>query len=73
MTQDVLPDVKISSFATPTDEDIAVWDALNEDERRALLHAELDKGRASGVSSRSVDDLWQEALKRAGQVQDRAL
>jgi len=73
MTQDVLPDVKISSFATPTDEDIAVWGALTEDERRALLHAELDKGRASGVSSRSMDDLWHEALKRAGQVQDRAL
>ena len=73
MTQDVLPDVKISSFATPTVEDIAVWDALTEDERRALLHAELDKGTASGVSSRSMDDLWQEALKRAGQVQDRAL
>lgn len=73
MTQDVLPDVKISSFASPTDEDLAVWDALTEDERRALLHTELDKGRASGVSSRSMDDLWQEALKRAGQVQDRAL
>ena len=73
MSQNVLPDAKISSFSSPTTEDIALWGTLSSDEKQALLRAELDKGRASGVSSRSMGDLWQEALKRAGQVSDRPL
>lgn len=56
----------ISSFSSPTDEDITHWGTLSDDAKRALLAAELDKAGASGVSMRSLDDLWQDALRRAG-------
>lgn len=73
MSQPVLPDVKISSFAAPTEDDIAVWNALSDDEKRAMLDHEIEKGAASGISDKSMDDIWHEALKRAGQVPDHAL
>ena len=73
MSQTVLPDVKISSFAAPTDDDIAVWETLTDDEKRALLHHELDLAKASGISDKTMDDIWHEALRRAGQVPDRSL
>ena len=71
MSKKVLPDMSISSFAAPTEQDIAVFDALSDDEKRALLHSQLDLAKASGISDRTVDDIWQEALKRAGRVQVR--
>ena len=73
MSQVTVPDVNISSFAAPTEEDIAVFNALSDDEKRALLLAEIEKGRASGISERSMDDLWAEALRRSGQAPDHAL
>lgn len=73
MSQTVLPDVKISSFSAPTDADLEAWGTLSDDEKRALLHAELDKAKASGISDRSIDDLWQEALRRAGHLSDHAV
>ncbi|MEO0819826.1 MAG: hypothetical protein AAF074_05275 [Pseudomonadota bacterium] len=39
-------EVKISSFAAPTDDDIALFEALSIEERRALIDAELEKGLA---------------------------
>ena len=73
MSQVTVPDVNISSFAAPTEEDIAVFNTLSDDEKRALLLAEIEKGRASGISERSMDDLWAEALRRSGQAPDHAL
>ncbi len=34
----------ISSFAAPTEEDLAYLASLSFEEQRALVHAELDKG-----------------------------
>ena len=47
---------KISSFAAPTEDDLAYFESLSPNERRALLRAELDKGDASGLSSKTFDE-----------------
>ncbi|MEL6523875.1 MAG: hypothetical protein AAFQ66_23060, partial [Pseudomonadota bacterium] len=62
------PSLKLRSSAAPTAGDIAAWSSLSDDEKHSLLHAELDNAKASNLSSRSLDDLWHEALERAGQV-----
>jgi hypothetical protein len=48
---------KISSFVTPTEDDLAYFDSLSAGEQRALLKAELDKESAGSISSRSFDEI----------------
>jgi len=48
---------KISSFVTPTDDDLAYFESLSAGEQRTLLRAELEKGSAGGLSSRSFDEI----------------
>jgi hypothetical protein len=52
---------KISSFAAPTEDDLAYFDSLSPSEQRALLRVELDKGIASGLSSKTFDEIVAEA------------
>ena len=52
---------KISSFAAPTEDDLAYFESLSPNEQRALLRAELDKGLASGLSSKTFDEIVAEA------------
>jgi hypothetical protein len=56
---------KISSFAAPTAEDIAIFDSLTPEEKRALLREEIDKGFSSGLSDRSVDQIVAAARAKA--------
>ena len=55
---------KISSFAAPTEEDLAYFESLPPSEQRALLQAELEKGVTSGVSSKTFDEIIAEARAR---------
>jgi len=52
---------KISSFAAPTEDDLAYFESLPPSEQHALLRAELDKGVASGLSSKTFDEIVAEA------------
>jgi len=52
---------KISSFAAPTEEDLAYFESLSASEQRALVRAELDKGLASGLSSKTFEEIVAEA------------
>jgi hypothetical protein len=56
---------KIASFATPTEAEIAYFEALPADEQRALLKAEIEKGFVGDLSSRSVDEIMADARMRA--------
>jgi hypothetical protein len=47
----------ISSFTTPTGEDLASFESLLPVEQRTLLRTEIDKGTASGLSDRSFDEI----------------
>ena len=52
---------KISSFAAPTEDDLAYFESLPVSEQQALLRAELEKGAASGLSSKTFDEIVAEA------------
>lgn len=55
---------RISSFAAPTEADLAYFESLPESERRALLRTEIDKGITSGVSKLSFDEIVADARAR---------
>jgi hypothetical protein len=54
---------KISSFVNPTD--IAVLERLSSEQRLELLRAEIEKGVASGVSDRTMDEVLAAARAKA--------
>jgi hypothetical protein len=56
---------KISSFVNPTDEDIAVLESLSSEQPLELLRAEIEKGVASGVSNRTMDQILAAARAKA--------
>jgi len=64
------PASRISSFAAPSREDMERFHALDDAEKSALLDRALEAGRMSGESGRSMDDLWNEALRRTGNIAD---
>lgn len=53
-----------------------VRDLIRRDQtrREKIAHMQrlVDEGRASGVSPRSVEDIWQDALRRTGKVDEAA-
>jgi hypothetical protein len=55
---------KISSFTSPTEEDIAYFESLPAAEQRALLRAEIEKGLTSGLSDRSYDEIVADARSK---------
>jgi hypothetical protein len=56
---------KISSFVTPTEDDLAYFDSLPASEQRALLQAEIDKGFTGGLGNRNFDEIVAEARVEA--------
>lgn len=73
MTEITAADIELSSLANPSEDDLARFHALSDAEKRGLLLTEIEKGRDAAESPRSIDALWREALKRAGQLPDHAL
>lgn len=59
-----IPDIDITSFAAPTAEDITRFESLTDAQRRALIDREIQKGLDSGLSNRSMEDIWAEARRR---------
>jgi len=57
MAHTIPTDPKISSFAAPTDEDLAVFDALSEEEKRQVLKTEIEKGFEGAASKVTADDI----------------
>jgi hypothetical protein len=48
---------KISSFAAPTPQDIAAFELLSPEEKRALLAAEMEKGLEGTPRKVSADEI----------------
>lgn len=42
--------------------------ALSDNERRSLLDEALQRGRDSGLSDKTIDEIWDSALKKAKAV-----
>jgi hypothetical protein len=54
----------ITPKATPTDQDLRLWQRLSAGERQRRLSTALDEARLKGASTNTIDDLWTEALRR---------
>ncbi len=57
--------ITVTSLAAPTPEDIKKLQALSEEDRLALLHEALERGRNSPVSDKTIDEIWDSALLKA--------
>lgn len=56
--------IKITSWAAPTPEDADILEGLSDRQYRALLQREIQKGIDSGVSDKTMHDIWKEARRR---------
>lgn len=57
--------VSLSSLSAPTEADLEVLAALSDEDRKALLDEALAAGEASGIGTRSVEDIFEAARQRA--------
>ena len=57
--------ITVTSLAAPTANDIEKLQALSKEDRDALLNEALEHGRNSGVSDKTVDEIWDSALLKA--------
>lgn len=61
--------ITVTSLATPTDEDMAKINALTPEENQAMIAEALDQATKSGISDRTVDEIFESAVKRAREIQ----
>jgi len=57
--------ITVTSLAAPTDEDMRKISALSSEERKQLLDEALERGRKSGLSKRSKEDIAKSAKAKA--------
>lgn len=64
--------ITLTSLAAPTSEDLKKLQALSEEDRLALLNEALERGRNSGVSDKTVDEIWDSALLKAKAIKEKS-
>jgi hypothetical protein len=64
--------ITVSSLAAPTPEDLVKLCALSKDERIALLSEAIERGNSSRISTKSVDEIWDSALRNAKKLQENS-
>ena len=64
MSEKTVP--RISSFAAPSEADIAVFEALSADEKRAVQLAELEKGSRGPARKMTAEDIIRQVKARLG-------
>ncbi|MGH1349588.1 MAG: hypothetical protein ACRBBN_02090 [Methyloligellaceae bacterium] len=57
-------DFELSSWATPTEEDIIRFKSLTPEQQRAVFTRQLDQASKSGVSNRKPSDILKDVLSR---------
>ncbi len=62
--QDTIEQFELSSWAAPTDEDIARFKALTPEQQREVFGRELERAAKSGVSERTPSQILQSVLSR---------
>jgi hypothetical protein len=50
-TKTDVSEIKFTSTAFPTDEDMKLWQSLSAEEQRAVIQRDLDEGEASGAAA----------------------
>lgn len=65
--------VQLTSTVFPTADDVVLWQSLTAEERLAMLDADLEEARTSGIGTKTMDDLWLEAERVAAGSRENAL
>ena len=60
--------VTFSSLSAPTEADLSCWRALSEEEQEAIRAERADRAYASGISDRTLDDIFVSALEKAEKI-----
>ena len=55
----------VTSLAAPTAEDNEKLNRLTKEEREQVLFEALERGRKSGISTMTREEIWQAALEKA--------
>lgn len=64
--------ITITSLSAPTANDLEKLRALSEEDRNTLLNEALERGRNSGVSDKTVDEIWDSALLKAKAIKEKS-
>ena len=64
MTDKTLP--KLTSMAAPTEADLKAFEALSDEEQRAMLVAEIEKGLKGTPQKSSAADVIRRGMARHG-------
>jgi hypothetical protein len=62
--------ITVTPLAAPTSEDFAKQRALYSKERSTLLSEAIERGLYSGVSTKTVDEIWDSARQKAKAIQE---
>ncbi|MCP4185071.1 MAG: hypothetical protein GY761_17460 [Hyphomicrobiales bacterium] len=62
--------ISVTSLAAPTPEDIKKLRTLSTDDHKALLVEALMRGEESGISNKTVDDIWDSARQKAQKIKE---
>ena len=57
--------ITVTSLAAPNDEDLAKIRALSPEEHRTMIREALVIGEKSGTSDRTVDEIYEAAVRKA--------
>lgn len=57
--------ITVTSLAAPTKQDLEQITALSREERLQLLDEAIERGRNSGTSTKSMEDIWEAAKAKA--------
>ncbi len=62
--------INITSLAAPTPDGIKKLRTLSAEDHRALLVEALKRGEESGISDKTVDEIWDSARQRAQKIKE---
>ncbi len=62
--------ITVTSLAAPTADDLDKIQALSQEDRQALLDEALALGRNAQLSNKTVDEIWDSALRKAKMMKD---
>ena len=64
--------ITLTSLAAPTPDDLRKLRKLSKNERSALLAEALERASKSGISEKTVDDIWNSALEKASELKKKS-
>jgi len=62
--------ITVTSLATPTVHDLEKICALSQEDRQALLDEALALGRSGPLGNKTVDEIWDSALRKAKAIKE---